>query len=481
MDVRWMYEKPNEDEMKKRCHWIVKYEAGLIADLFERHGVDAAIDLGSSFTTKQFYVLSVKLYGKETIKRIAALHPEIQLGVSNVRGEETFVRIQDLPLSIEIPLPWPRSIHYVHADWSGIAPRQMIVGMNYSVYHSKRQLVVDFKKQHHVLVAGASGAGKTVILNMMISSYAGQNDPRRSRLWIFDLKGKDLAPFHRLPHVECVATNVEQAEAAMERLYEEVERRRQPGASTEPQIVLVIDEQAEFRNSDRALDLQNTIMAQGRGLGINVVVATQDPTKSAMGKFSIRNMSVRLVGAVTDADAARYATGRPNSGAQYLQRPGGFLYIDGPKTIRFQSYDVPDNSLDVIVNEIRRIWHEKANGFVAERKDASLPVKPVVVGEVVTEYQTSLEADAAKAEDAFNEYYIPEKDKLKHGGKKAIIVAIFGEDTATGGYFDERSGVVFRYLREKRVALVGSDEEGSTSGRETTTTDKVIQMNRKRA
>lgn len=360
MNYQNLYKQPpTPDEFAARCTQVAELEAQVIDYILEQYGVGAGVNPRTSLITRQFFAFALDLFPgerKSKVGDVLALQREIALALSNLRCTPIHLRAQEMPLLLEVPNPWPQPIGWDEAE-TDLSPHRMTVGRAYDVYRGKCQLSVDFtRNQHHVLVAGSSGAGKSVLLNMMLLSLANNNSPADVRLLLCDLKGQDLPAFHRLPHVEAVATTVAEAERMIGVAHAEVQRRTQRTDAHHPRIVVVVDEQAELRNSKVAVDMQNSILALGRGLNVNMVLSTQDPTKETLGGLSTRNISVKLVGNVENADAARYATGRPHTGAQFLPRGGAFLYIDGPETQRFQAYMVTPADVAGAVAGLRRCW-----------------------------------------------------------------------------------------------------------------------------
>jgi hypothetical protein len=364
MNTRQLYSvQPSESEFADRCIAIAELEAQVIDYVLSEYGLSAQVNPQMSLITQQFFGFALDLIPgkvKAKVKDVFALHSELALAISNLRGVKTHLRLQDVPLVVEVPNPWPQAIHWRDADWR-IGPDRMIAGRAYDVYRGKTQLTVDFgQNQHHVGVFGASGAGKSILLDMLLLSLAANNSPAELRFLLCDLKGQDLPVFRDLPHVEAVATTVKDAERLIAYAYN-IAKERTNQTAHKPRYVVVVDEQAELRNADSALDMQTSIMSMGRGLGVDMIVSTQDPTKEALGgKFSTRNLSVKLVGNVESADAARYATGRPGSGAQYLPRGGAFLYIDGPTMQRFQAYLIPKDEITDTVGHISQKWRYRS-------------------------------------------------------------------------------------------------------------------------
>ncbi|HEY3034948.1 MAG TPA: FtsK/SpoIIIE domain-containing protein, partial [Streptosporangiaceae bacterium] len=143
----------------------------------------------------------------------------------------------------------------------------------------------------HVLIAGASGSGKSNVVNEVIWWLAACPD---AALWGCDLKfGLELGPWEPVFDPGHLARTPEQAVAVLEaavRVIEwrgpEMERRglrTWPTSPTEPALVVVIDEIQKLSANRRAVEAIKTITAQGRAVAVSVTIATQYPTNDALG------------------------------------------------------------------------------------------------------------------------------------------------------------------------------------------------------
>ncbi len=196
----------------------------------------------------------------------------------------------------------------------------------------------------HILVAGTTGSGKTVLLQAMILSLAMTNDPTCLGLVLIDPKGHAFAPFSGLPHLtRAIVRDPDETAEALQSLVRLMEHRNSP----EPRIVVVIDELADLLMvGGKAVQFALTRLTQrGREAGIHVVAATQKPTAAVLGPLVKANFPVRLVGRVTSVEDARTATGWSGTGAERLLGRGDFLAVAEGQVMRFQSAYV---SLDEI-------------------------------------------------------------------------------------------------------------------------------------
>ncbi len=190
----------------------------------------------------------------------------------------------------------------------------------------------------HVLVAGTTGSGKTVLLQSMILSLAVLNRAEEVRMVLIDPKGSAFRWFKGAPHLtRSVIRDVEEAEEALESLVRLMERRGEEGRER-PHVVVVIDELADLlMTGGEGLERGLTrLLQRGRGAGIHVVAATQKPTAAVVGSLVKANFPVRLVGRVMSATDARVASGWSGTGAERLEGSGDFIAVAEGRVTRFQ-------------------------------------------------------------------------------------------------------------------------------------------------
>ncbi|MCP4540235.1 MAG: DNA translocase FtsK [Chloroflexi bacterium] len=211
----------------------------------------------------------------------------------------------------------------------------------------------------HVLVAGTTGSGKTVLLQAMISSLAMTNPTRTLALVLIDPKRRAFGLFEGLPHLaRPVICQVEEAMEALDSLVRLMERRGLVNEDIWPHVVLVIDELADLlmvggKKVQRAL---TRLTQRGREAGIHVVAATQKPTATVLGPLIKANFPVRLVGRVMSVEDARTAAGWSGTGAERLMGRGDFLAVAEGRVTRFQGAWVTDNEIRKIIE----IWKQRA-------------------------------------------------------------------------------------------------------------------------
>jgi S-DNA-T family DNA segregation ATPase FtsK/SpoIIIE len=232
----------------------------------------------------------------------------------------------------------------------------------------------------HILVAGTTGSGKTVLMQTMILSLAMAN-PAPSpfptaelggglRLMLIDPKGYAFGVFQGLPHLaRDVIREADEATEALQSLVHLMERQGdQAGTvlvdgngnraalsgqqrSGAVHVVVVIDELADLLMvGGKQIQWALTRLTQrGREAGIHIIAATQKPSAEILGPLIKANFPVRLVGRVTSASDARTATGWSGTGAERLMGRGDFLAVAEGRVMRFQAAHVSPEEIQEVV------------------------------------------------------------------------------------------------------------------------------------
>jgi len=188
----------------------------------------------------------------------------------------------------------------------------------------------------HILVAGTTGSGKTVLLQTIILSLAMSNQPDALSLVLIDPKGSAFSYFEDLPHLaRPIITALYETTETLQSLVHLMERRTAPKPKP---VVLVIDELADILLiGGQPVHCALTRLTQrGREAGIHIIAATQKPTTAVLGSLVKANFPVRLVGKVMSIEDARVATGWSGSGAERLLGQGDFLAVAEGRVTRFQ-------------------------------------------------------------------------------------------------------------------------------------------------
>ncbi|HWT06693.1 MAG TPA: DNA translocase FtsK, partial [Xanthomonadales bacterium] len=231
-----------------------------------------------------------------------------------------------------------------------------------------RPVFGDLAKMPHLLVAGATGAGKSVCLNCIIASLLVTATPDQLELLMIDPKRVELTMYNGIPHLKNeVITDPSMAAGALAMITREMDLRYERFAKAGvrkieefnakypdeklPYIVVVIDELADLMLVAPAkVEMLVMRLAQlARATGIHLVVATQRPSVDVITGLIKANIPSRIAFAVSSQVDSRVILDM--GGAERLLGRGDMLYlpIDAPKPIRAQGALVTNHEIDKLV------------------------------------------------------------------------------------------------------------------------------------
>ncbi len=231
-------------------------------------------------------------------------------------------------------------------------------------------VITDLGDMPHLLIAGTTGAGKTVCVNSLILSMLFKSSPNDLKLLMVDPKMVELAPFNGLPHLLCpVLTEAKKAAAALNWVVSEMEDRYQLLAKVSarnidaynkkeekiPYIVVIIDEMADLMMIARD-QIESTItrLAQlSRAVGIHLIMATQRPSVDVITGVIKANFPARISFKVASKVDSR--TVLDMNGADKLLGKGDMLFLrpGEEKLTRAQGCLVKDVEIERVVNFIK--------------------------------------------------------------------------------------------------------------------------------
>ncbi|MCH9009010.1 MAG: DNA translocase FtsK, partial [Chloroflexi bacterium] len=230
-------------------------------------------------------------------------------------------------------------------------------------------VVIDLAKMPHLLIAGATGSGKSVCLNAIISCLIMEKSPAELRLLLVDPKRVELTPYNGVPHLLTpVVVESEQVIGLLKgmiremmdryRRMEEVSVRNIDGFNKRfpenkmPFMVIVVDELADLMMT-AAFEVEQAFcrLAQlGRATGIHLIIATQRPSVDVVTGLIKANFPSRASFAVTSHIDSR--TILDTTGAEKLLGRGDMLYmpIDASRPERIQGVFISDKEIENLVN-----------------------------------------------------------------------------------------------------------------------------------
>lgn len=236
-------------------------------------------------------------------------------------------------------------------------------------------VVAELDAMPHLLLAGATGSGKSVCMNTFLTSLLFQNAPHELKLILIDPKRVELMPFDGIPHLLTpVITEAEKALQALRWAVAEMGRRlhrfSEKGArnlqefnekQTEeqgklPRIVIIIDELADLMMRQYRKDTEMMIarIAQmARAVGMHLIIATQRPSVDVITGLIKANIPTRIAFRVVSAVDSR--TIIDGIGAEDLLGMGDMLYMTAttPKPLRIQGIFTSTKEVERVINAVK--------------------------------------------------------------------------------------------------------------------------------
>lgn len=232
--------------------------------------------------------------------------------------------------------------------------------------------IADITKMPHLLIAGATGSGKSVCINTLILSLLYQNTPQQLKMILVDPKRVELSPYNAVPHLltpvvvepDKTVSALKWAVAEMEQRYKILQQAGKrniteynatKGKEGMPYIVIVIDELADLM-AVAASEVESLIcrLAQmARAVGMHLVVATQRPSVDVITGLIKANIPTRIAFSVASQVDSR--TILDQSGAEKLLGMGDMLFVsaDTPKPKRIQGSLVVEKEVKGITDFLK--------------------------------------------------------------------------------------------------------------------------------
>ncbi len=232
------------------------------------------------------------------------------------------------------------------------SPNKLLFGLGKDI--SGKPIIADLAKMPHLLVAGATGSGKSVCINTIIMSLILRTTPKDLRLVLIDPKRVELAGYNELPHL--IGSVVTDPDTALETMYwavKEMERRYEllqeakvrdiigynekakddEELESLPYIVIIVDEFADLiMTSGKEIEMPITRLAQmARAVGIHLILATQRPSIKVITGIIKANFPARIAFQVSSRVDSRVILDM--IGAERLLGMGDMLFLPPGKAI----------------------------------------------------------------------------------------------------------------------------------------------------
>ena len=272
-----------------------------------------------------------------------------------------------------------------------------------------KSIIANLAKMPHLLVAGATGAGKSVCINTILASILCRTSPEEVRMLMIDPKMVELVSYNKIPHlISDVITNPQDAGTALSWAVMEMERRYQylstigcrnidsynsqleagelyddngdpiEGALSMPHMVIVVDELADLMMV-AAKEIEHCIcrLAQmARAVGMHLIIATQRPSTNVITGVIKANFPSRIAFAVSSKVDSKVIL--DTMGADALLGKGDMLYhpVGQPKPMRVQGAFISEEEVKRLCSFLREQGDPDYINMNVELVEASAPAEP---------------------------------------------------------------------------------------------------------
>ena len=325
------------------------------------------------------------------------LQPEMGVKVSKIvnLADDIKLNLAAADIRIEAPIPGKAAIgiEVPNKENVMVSFRELVESEEFKKHPSKisfgvgkdiggKVTVADIAKMPHLLIAGATGSGKSVCINTIIMSILYKANPKEVKLIMIDPKVVELSVYNGIPHLMIpVVTDPKKAAGALHWAVDEMTDRYQKFANASvrdlkgynakieslptiegdpkpeklPQIVIIVDELADLMMvaSNEVEDAICRLAQLARAAGIHLVIATQRPSVNVITGLIKANMPSRIAFAVTSGVDSR--TILDMNGAEKLLGKGDMLFSPQgiPKPVRVQGAFVSDEEVSAVVGFIK--------------------------------------------------------------------------------------------------------------------------------
>ena len=439
------YVFPNVDLLAK--------PVGTKAGMTQKDVTETAQKLQSTLDSFGVHVTITNVSCGPTVTRYE-LQPEQGVKVSKITGlaDDIKLNLAAADVRIEAPIPGKAAVGIEVPNKENITVmlRELFEAKEFTDHNSKiafavgkdiggQTIVTDIGKMPHLLIAGATGSGKSVCINTLIMSILYKASPEDVRLIMVDPKVVELSIYNGIPHLLIpVVTDPKKASAAlnwavmeMDERYnkfatlgvrdlksynERIQETAEQGLTDEkfqklPQIVIIVDELADLMMvaSGEVEEAICRLAQKARAAGLHLIIATQRPSVNVITGLIKANVPSRIAFAVSSTVDSR--TILDGAGAEKLLGKGDMLFFPSgyPKPIRVQGAFVSDREVSAVVD------------FIKEQNAGSSYSEEVTNKIASVQANDTAQGGSSSNASAYDEYFVEagkfviEKDKATIG------------------------------------------------------------------
>jgi len=321
------------------------------------------------------------------------VHPDVGVKVSKIvsLSDDLALALAAKDIRIEAPIPGKSAIgiEVPNSEVAMVSLREVLESKQNDKPDSKLMIglgrditgeavLAELNKMPHLLVAGATGSGKSVCINGIITSILMRAKPHEVKMMMIDPKMVELNVYNGIPHLLApVVTNPKKASQALQKVVSEMERRYELFSHTGtrniegynehirrynteeeakqpllPYIVVIVDELADLMMvaSSDVEDAITRLAQMARAAGIHLIIATQRPSVDVITGVIKANIPSRIAFAVSSMTDSR--TILDMGGAEKLLGRGDMLFlpVGASKPIRVQGAFLSDDEVEEVVN-----------------------------------------------------------------------------------------------------------------------------------
>ncbi len=351
----------------------IDQNAKVIEQILSSFGIEASVEDAYIGPSVIQYAIDIPLGIK--VSKVSNLTENLALALG---VDSNAVRIESIPettyLGIEVPRTNRELVRFkelMSSENMKNAKGMLPVPIGKDI--SGEAVIGSIEKMPHLLIAGATGSGKSILTNSFIASILMKKTPDELKLILVDPKQVELSDYNGIPHLLTpVITDMDKVVNALKWAVGEMDRRyttlaesqvrnieqynEKKGFAAMPYIVIVIDEMADMMMTANRGDAETAIVRlaqKARAVGVHLILATQRPSVNVITGIIKANIPGRVGMSVTSSTDSRVILDR--NGAESLMGHGDLLYKSpsGPKVLRLQSTLIEQEEVIKIVDFLK--------------------------------------------------------------------------------------------------------------------------------